>query len=58
MIVKEIKSHDTKKSLVTDDAFDEKSQWEILEYEIQKFSVRYSKVIAKKKRNKLDDLET
>ena len=35
--VKEIKCfiHDTEKRFVTDDVFDEQSQWEILKYEIQ-----------------------
>ena len=47
--VKEIKCfiYDTKKKLVTEDALDKQSQWEILKYEIWKFSVRYSKIIAK-----------
>ena len=44
--------HETKKTLLTEDLFDEQSQWEILKYEIQKFSIRYSKVIAKEKRKK------
>ena len=49
--------HDTKKRLVTDDVFDEQSQWEILLYEIQKSSIHYSKVIAKEKRKKQHELE-
>ena len=44
--------HDTKKRLVTDHVFDEQSQWEILTYETRKFSIHYSKVIAKEKRKK------
>ena len=44
--------HDTQKKLVTDDVFDEQSQWEILKFEIRKFSIPYSKVIAKEKRKK------
>ena len=44
--------HDTKKRLVTEDVFDEQSQWEILKYEIRKFSIRYLKVIAKEKRKR------
>ena len=44
--------HDTKEKLVTDDVFDEQSQWEILKFEIRKFSIPYSKVIAKEKRKK------
>ena len=44
--------HDTQKRLVTDNVFDEQSQWEILKYEIRKFTIRYSKVIAKEKRKK------
>ena len=40
----------TKERLVTVVVFDKQSQWEILEYEIRKFSIRYSKVIAKEKR--------
>ena len=32
-----------------EDALDKQSQWEILKYEIWKFSIRYSKIIAKKK---------
>ena len=52
--VKEMKcfTHDTNKRLVTDDVFDEKSQWEILKYEIRKCTIEYSKVIAKEKRKK------
>ena len=41
--------HDTKNRLVTDDVFDEQSHWEIFTYEIWKFSISYSKVIAKEK---------
>ena len=40
----------TKKILVTKDVYDQQSQYEILKYEIGKFSVRYSKVIAKEKK--------
>ena len=43
--------------LVTDDVFDEQSQGEILKYEIQKFSICYSKVIAEEKRKKQHELE-
>ena len=49
---------DTKKRLVNDDVFDEQSQCEILKYEIRKFSIRYSKVIAKEKRKKQHELES
>ena len=51
--VKEIKCfiHGTKKRLVTEDVFDEQFQWEIQKYEIRKFSIRYSKVIAKERQN-------
>ena len=42
--------HHTKKRLVTKDVFDHHSQCEILKNEIQKFSVRYSKVIVKEKK--------
>ena len=48
----------TKKKLVTEDVFDEQSQWEILEYEIRKFSIRYSKVLAKEKRKRQHKLES
>ena len=48
--------HDTKKKLVTDDVFDEQSQWEILKFEIRKFSIPYLKVIAKEKRKKQHEL--
>ena len=41
--------HDTKERLVTDDVFDKQMQWEILKYEIGKFSTRCSKVTAKEK---------
>ena len=34
--------------------FFQQSQWEILKYEIRKFSVRYSKVIAEKKSEKAE----
>ena len=50
--------HDTKKRLVTDDVFVEQSQWEILKYEIRKFTMRCSKVIAKEKRKKQHELES
>ena len=52
--VKEMKCfiHDTKKRLVTEDVFDQQSLWEILKSEIPKFSIRYSKVTAKKKKRK------
>ena len=52
--VKEMKcfTRDTNKRLVTDDVFDEESQWEILKYEIRKCTIEYSKVIAKEKRKK------
>ena len=50
--------HDTKKRLVTDDVSDKQSQWKILKYEIRKFSIRYSKVIAKEKRKKQHELES
>ena len=58
--IKEMKCfiHDTKKRLVTDDIFDKQSQWEILKYEIQKFTIHYSKVIAKEKRKKQHELES
>ena len=58
--VKEMKCfiHDTKKRLVTDDVSDKQSQWKILKYEIRKFSIRYSKVIAKEKRKKQHELES
>ena len=50
--------HDTNKTLLIKDAFDEQAQWEVLKSEIQKFSIRYSKVIAKDKRKKPHDLES
>ena len=50
--------HDTKKRLVMKDVFDEQSQWEILKYEIKKFSIRYSKVIANETRKKQYKLES
>ena len=58
--VKEMKCfiHDTKKTLLTEDVFDEQSQGGILKYEILKFSVRYSKVIAEEKRKKQHELES
>ena len=58
--VKDIKCfiHDTKKRLVTEDVFEEQSQWEILKHEIRKFSIRYSKVTAWEKRKKQDELES
>ena len=43
--------YDTKKRLVTEDVFDQQSQYDILKYGIQKFSIRYSKVIAKEKKS-------
>ena len=49
--------HDTKKRLVTEDVFDQQSQWEILKHEIRKFSIRYSEVIAKDKREKQHEFE-
>ena len=56
--VKEMKCfiHDTNKRRVTDDVFDKQSQWETVKYEIQKFAIHYSKVIAKKKRKKQHEL--
>ena len=42
--------YDAKKRVETENVFDEQSQWEILQYEIQKFSIRYSKAIAMEKR--------
>ena len=50
--------HDTKKRLLTENVFDEQPQWEILKYEIRKFSIRYSKVIAKEKRKEQHELES
>ena len=50
--------HGTNKRLVTEDAFDQQSQWEILKYEIRKFSLRFSKVIAEEKRKKQYELES
>ena len=44
--------------LVIEDIFDEQSRWQILKYEIQKYSIRYSKVIAKEKRKKQHELES
>ena len=49
--------HDTKKRLVTEDVFDQQSQWEILKHEIRKFSIRYSEVIPKDKREKQHEFE-
>ena len=49
---------DTKKRLVSKDVFDEQSQWQILKHEIRKFSIHYSKVIAKEKRKKQHKLES
>ena len=51
-LVKEMKCfiHDTKKRPVTDDIFDEQSQWEILKYEMRTFSIRYSKLKRKGKK--------
>ena len=48
--------HDANKRRVNDDVFDEQSQWETVKYEIQKFAIHYSKVIAKKKRKKQHEL--
>ena len=58
--VKEMKCfiHDAIERVVTEDVFDEQSQWEILKQEIRKFSIRYLKVIAKEKRNKQLELES
>ena len=50
--------HDIKKKFVTDNVFDKQSQWEILKYEIRKFAMLYSKVIAKEKRKKQHELES
>ena len=50
--------HDTKKRLVTENVFDQQSQWKILKYEIRKFSILYSKVIAKEKKKKQHELES
>ena len=57
--VKEMKCfiHDTKKTLLTEDVFDKQSQWQIVKYEIRKFSIWYSKEIAKEKRKKQHELE-
>ena len=43
--------------MLNEDIFDEQSQWEIVKYEMQKFSIRYSKVIPKEKRKKQHELE-
>ena len=43
---------------IVSDTFDEQSKWEILKYEIQKFTTRYPKVIAKEKRKKQLELES
>ena len=43
---------------IINDVFDEQVKWEILKYEIQKFTIRYSKVIAKEKRKKQLELES
>ena len=51
-------TYNTKKRLVTEDVFDEQSQWKILKSEIRKFSIRYSKVIVKEKRKKQHELES
>ena len=58
--VKEMKCfiHDAKKRLVLEHVFYEQSQWEILKYEIRKFSIRSAKVIAKEKRKKQHGLES
>ena len=58
--VKEMKCfiHDAKERVVTKDVFVEQSRWEILKHEIRKFSIRYSKVIAKEKRKKQLELES
>ena len=50
--VKEMKCfiHNTKKRPVTDHIFDEQSQWEILKYEMRKFSIRYTKLKRKGKK--------
>ena len=50
--------HDTKKRLIIEDVFDQQSQWKILKYDIQKFSIPYSKLIAKEKRKKHQELES
>ena len=50
--------HDTKKRLIIEDVFDQQSQWKILKYDIQKFSIPYSKLIAKEKRKKHHELES
>ena len=44
--------HDTKKSLVTEDVFDQQSQWEILKYETTNFSTCYSKDNCRGKKRK------
>ena len=50
--------HDTMKTLLTKDVFEEQSQWEILKYEIRIFSIRYLKVIANEKRKKQHQLKS
>ena len=50
--------HDTEKRLVNEDLYNQQSHWEILKYEIRKFSIRYSKVIAEEKRKKQHELES
>ena len=47
-----------RKMLVTKDIFDERSQWQILKYEMRKSSIHYTKAIVKEKRKKQHELES
>ena len=47
-----------RKMLVTKDIFDERSQWQILKYEMRKSSIHYKKAIVKEKRKKQHELES
>ena len=49
--------HNTKKRFVSENVFDQQSLLEILMYEIRKLSIRHSKVIAKVKRKRQQELK-
>ena len=49
--------HNTKKRLVSKNVFDQQSLFEILKHEVRKISIRHSKIIAKVKRKRQQELK-
>ena len=49
--------HNTKKRLVSKNVFDQQSLLEILKHEVRKISIRHSKIIAKVKRKRQQELK-